>query len=138
MRLSLLSVTALVGCVVGCNHSPEGGTTPTSNAGFKLSLPISAATKDVKQGETATFDGSVDRDSGFQKDVHLKVAGPDKLPVKLNKDTIKASEDTKFNITISPTKDTPLGEHIIKVTGTPDGGGSPTTGEFRVKVIDNK
>jgi hypothetical protein len=140
MRLSLLSVVALTGCVVGCNKSPEGGTTPNApHTGFKLSLPLSATTKDVKQGDTATFDASIDRDSEFKKDVKLSATAVDsKVSVKLSKDAIKASDDTKFTITVTPAKDAPLGETVIRVTGTPDNGGNPTTGEFKVKVIENK
>ena len=48
--------------------------------------------------------------------------------------TIKASDgDTKFAITVTPAKDAPVGDHEIKVTGTPDGGSS-TTGSFKIKV----
>lgn len=134
MRLLTLPVVALVGLVVGCNKSPEGGT-PGTNASFKLSLPTDLAmAKPIKQDTSESFDCSVDRGSDFKKDVKLKVEGPAKLDVKLSKDTVKASDgDTKFNIIVKADKDAPVGDHVIKVTGTPDGG-SPTTGEFKVKV----
>jgi hypothetical protein len=142
MRLSFLSVVAMAGCVVGCNKSPEGGTNPNSpnpQAGFKISSPVSALTSDIKQGDSSTYNESLDRDSDFKRDVHLSAAATDKgLSVKLNKDTIKASDDTKFTVQVTAAKDAALGEHVIKVTGTPDGGGNPTTGEFKVKVIENK
>ena len=136
MRAWLLSAAALV-AFVGCNKSPEGGT-PNTKSSFKLSLPTSTPMKDIKQGDTATLDASIDRGSEFKKDVKLSVAKPDKIEVKLNKDMVKASEDTKFTITVAPAKDAALGEHTIKITGTPDGGGEPTSGEFKVKVIENK
>jgi hypothetical protein len=132
MRLWILPFAALIGFTVGCNKSPEGGTAGTA-ASFKLSLP--ATTKDVKQGTSETYEGSIDRGSEFKKDVKLKVDAPDKVEVKLTKDTIKASEtDTKFSITVTPAKDAPAAEHTIKITGTPDGGGSATVGEFKIKV----
>ncbi|MBN9121723.1 MAG: hypothetical protein J0I06_21720 [Planctomycetes bacterium] len=142
MRLWTLSLAALVGCALGCNKSPEGGTSPDkpagSGSGFKISLPPSAETttiKTVKQGTSETFSGSIDRGSDFKKDVHLKVEAPAHVEVKLNKDTVKASDaDTKFSITVTPDKEAPVGEHTIKVSGTPDGGGSSTSGEFKVKV----
>jgi uncharacterized membrane protein len=137
MRLPLLSVTVLVAGVVGCNTSPEGGTRGTKST-FKLSLPLSTPMKDIKQGDTSTFDASVERGSEFKQDVHLTVTKPEKVDVKLSKTTVKASEDTKFTITVSPAKDAPLGEHSIKITGTPDGGGEATTGEFKIKVIEHK
>jgi len=135
MRLLILPVAALVGLVVGCNKSPEGGT-PGSNASFQLSLPTSelAFAKPIKQGTSEMFEGSVVRASEFKKDVKIKVDGPDKLKVKVSPDSVKASDgSTKFNVTVEADKDTPVGEHTIKVTGTPDGG-SATTGEFKVKV----
>lgn len=135
MRLLLLPVAALVGLVVGCNKSPEGGT-PGTAASFKLSLPTSelAFAKPIKQDTSEMFDCSIDRGSDFKKDVKLKVEGPAKLDVKLSKDTIKASDgDTKFNVIVKADKDAPVGEHSIKVTGTPDGG-SATSQEFKVKV----
>lgn len=135
MRLMTLSLAALAGFVVGCNKGPEGGT-PNSKANFTLGLP-GPASQDVKQGDTRTLDGSIDRGSEFKKDVTLKVEGPSKVDVKLEKDTIKASDgDTKFKLTVSPAKDAPLGEHAVKVTATPSGGGDAVTKEFKVKVID--
>jgi len=135
MRFMTLSLAALAGFLVGCNKSPEGGT-PGSNATFKLSLP-GPASQDVKQGDTRSLDASITRGSEFKKDVTLKVDAPPKVEVKLSKDSIKASDgDTKFSITVTPAKDAPLGEHAVKVTGTPVGGGDATTQEFKVKVID--
>jgi len=137
MRLWILPLAALIGFTLGCNKSPEGGT-PHTKSSFKLSLPTSTPVKDIKQGDTSTFDASVDRGSEFKKDVKLSVTHPDKIDVKLSKDVIKASEDTKFTITVTPAQDAALGEHVIKVTGTPEGGGDASTGEFKIKVIERK
>ncbi len=135
MRVWYITATALLAFGVGCNKSPEGGT-PGTNASFKLSLPTS---KDIKQGDTESFDASIDRGSELKKDVDLKAEAPAKLDVKLNKSSIKAGDgDTKFSITVTPAKDAPLGDHEIKVTGTPAGGGAATTGSFKVKVTENK
>lgn len=134
MRFLTIPVVALAGFLVGCNKTPEGGT-PGGNASFKLSLPTDLAmAKPIKQGTSEIFEGSVERGSEFKKDVKIKVDGPDKLKVKVSPDAIKASDgSTKFNITVEADKDAPVGDHVIKVTGTPDGG-SPTSGEFKVKV----
>ena len=136
MRLSYLATVALVGFAFGCNKSPEGGT-PNTNASFKLSLPTG---KDVKQGNTESYDASVERGSDFKKDVKLSVSGkPEKVTVKLSKDSIKAGDgDTKFTITVTPDKDAPIGKHDIKITGTPDGGGAATSQSFSVTVTENK
>ncbi|MBP3955982.1 hypothetical protein J8F10_11870 [Gemmata sp. G18] len=140
MRVWHIATAALVAFSFGCNKSPEGGT-PGTSASFKISLPSGTSTlpKDVKQGNTEVYDGSIDRGSDFKKDVKLSVASkPDKIDVKLNKDSIKAGEgDTKFTITVVAAKDAAIGEHEIKITGTPDGG-SPTSGTFKIKVIENK
>ncbi len=135
MRVWLLPTVALVGFALGCNTSPEGGT-PNTKSSFKLSLP--AVTKDIKQGTSETYDASISRGSELHKDVKLTVTKPEKIDVKLSKDTIKASEDTKFTITVTAAKDAALGEHTIKVTGTPEGGGESATGEFKVKVLENR
>lgn len=136
MRVWYIAAAAVVAFGMGCNKSPEGGT-PNTNAVFKLSLPTA---KDVKQGATEIFDASIERGSDFKKDVKLSVEGkPEKVSVKLSKDTIKAGDgDTKFTITVSPEKDAALGDHIIKIVGTPDGGGAPTSQTFTVKVIEAK
>lgn len=136
MRVWHIAAVAVVAFGLGCNKSPEGGT-PGTNATFKLSLPTS---KDVKQGATEIFDASVERGSDFKKDVKLSVAGkPDKVTVKLSKDAIKAGDgDTKFTITVSPDKDAPIGDHEITISGAPDGGGTPTSQKFTVKVTENK
>jgi uncharacterized membrane protein len=132
MRLWSITIAALVGFAAGCNKSPEGGT-PNTSSSFKIALP--PMEKDIKQGDRATLDGSIDRGSEFKKDVKLKVEAPPKVDVTLSKDTIKASEgDTKFTLTVAPAKDAPVGEHIVKVTGTPSEGAA-TVGEFKVKVV---
>jgi len=138
MRIWNISAVALMACALGCNKSEPGGT-PGTDATFKITLP-GPASQDIKQGDTRTFDGSVDRGSGFKKDVALSVSGhPDKVTVKLMKDSIKASEtDTKFTLTVTPDKDAAIGEHEIKITGKPDGGGTPTTGTFKIKVEGSK
>ncbi len=139
MRPWILPIAAVVGFAVGCNKSPEGGTSPNapagSNATFKVSLPTDvAAIHTIKQGTSESYDGSIDRGSDFKKDVKLKVDAPAKVDVKLSKDTIKASDgDTKFTLIVTPAKDAPIGDHVVKVTGTPESG-SATTGEFKIKV----
>ncbi len=137
MRLWILPIVALTSFTLGCNKSPEGGT-PGTHATVKVSLP-GPASQDVKQGDTRTLDASLDRGSDFKKDVTLKVEAPPKVEVKLSKDTVKASEgDTKFTLSVTVAKDAPIGDQLVKVTATPVGGGTPTTGEFKVNVIAAK
>jgi len=135
MRLWILPIAAICAFSLGCNKTPEGGT-PQTKASFKLSLPTSAMTtaKEIKQGTSETYEASLDRGSEFKKDVKLTVEAPKQLDIKLTKQEVKASDsDTKFSITVTAAKDAPIGEHTIKITGTP-AEGSPTAGEFKVKV----
>ena len=135
MRSCYLTAAAVVAFCIGCNKSPEGGT-PNTDASFKISLP--AVSQDVKKGDTRTVDGTVERGSAFKKDVKLKVESMEKkLDVSLSKETVKAEEkDGKFGIVLKPADDAPLGEYEVKVTATPDGGGTATSQTFKVKVTD--
>jgi hypothetical protein len=134
MRLWIAPLAALLVLQAGCNKSPEGGT-PGSTASFKIKAPDMATT--IKQDNKETVKLSIDRGSDFKKDVKLSVTAPDKVKAELSKDVIKAGDTTDFTVTVSPAKDAPLGDHKVKVTGTPDGGGTPTSVEFTVKVDKN-
>jgi hypothetical protein len=134
-KLLLLIPAAMISFLVGCNMSQDGGVPSTANS-FKLITP--AITKDIKQGTAETTEASIDRGSDFKQDVHLTVTKPDKVDVKLNKETIKASEDGKFTMTVTAEKGAPLGEQTVKITAKPEGGGAATVGEFKIKVTENK
>jgi len=133
MRKLILPMVAVIAFQVGCNKSPEGGT-PGSKDSFKIKAPDMATT--IKQDNKETVKLSLDRGSDFKKDVKLTVDSPDKIKTELSKTTIKAGDDANFTITVSPAKDAPLGDHKVKVTGTPDGGAA-TSVEFTVKVEKN-
>ena len=137
MRLWILPLAALVGFTIGCNKSPEGGTAGT-NSSFTITAPTVPTT--IKQDNKETVKLSLSRGSEFKKDVKLSVAPVDKLKLDLNKTEIKASDATpaEFTITISPAKDAPVADYKVKVTGTPEGGGTATSVEFTVKVAENK
>jgi uncharacterized membrane protein len=127
--LSLAAMAALT--ITGCQQSSEGGT-PGTKANFKIEGPVTGET--IKQGEQDTIDLSINRGSDFKKDVKLTVDKPEKIKVDLSKSMVKASEDEKFTMTVSVDKDAPIGDHVIKVTGTPEGGGSPTHLDVKIKV----
>ena len=50
---------------------------------------------------------------------------------------IKSSDPEDFTLTVSVDKDAPLGDQVIKVTGTPEGGGAATTVDVKVNVEKN-
>jgi len=129
--LSLAALSAVL--VTGCNQSPEGGT-PGTAASFKINGPTMGGPT-IKQNEKETVKLSLERKSDFKKDVKLAVTPPDsKIKAELNKDVVKASEETDFVLTITVDKDAPIGDHVVKVTGTPEGGGAATTLDVKVKV----
>jgi hypothetical protein len=47
---------------------------------------------------------------------------------------VKKDEDTDFTMNVIVDKDAPIGDHVIKVTGTPEGGGSATHLDVKIKV----
>lgn len=130
--LSLAALSAIF--VAGCNQSPEGGT-PGSKNSFKINGPT--MTTHIKQNNKESMKLSLDRKSDFKKDVKLTVAPPAGLKAELNKDMIKASDPEDFTLTISADKDAPLGDQVVKVTGTPEGGGAATTVDVKVNVEKN-
>jgi hypothetical protein len=135
MRNWLSVAAAAAVMAVGCNKSPEGGTTPGSPDGFKIVAPTMSTS--IKQGNKETVKLSIDRKDGFKRDVKLKVDAPDKIAATLNRTEIKASEPTEFTLDVAPAKDAPLGDHVIKVTGTPEGGGNPTSVDVKINVDKN-
>jgi uncharacterized membrane protein len=132
MWLSLAAMSAVF--VVGCNKSPEGGSPGTANT-FKIIGPT--MTTHIKQNEKEAVKLNLDRKSDFKKDVKLSVDKPKGLTAELNKDVVKANEGSDFSVTIGVDKDAALGDHVVKVTGTPEGGGAPTTVDVKVNVEKN-
>jgi uncharacterized membrane protein len=131
MRI-LLSLTALTAiAIAGCQQSSEGGT-PGSKANFKIEGPLTSET--IKQGNQDTLKLSINRGSEFKKDVRLKAEAPDKIKAELSKSMVKSSEETDFTMTVSVDKEASIGDHVIKVIGTPEGGGSPTSLDVKIKV----
>jgi hypothetical protein len=130
MFLSLAAVSALM--FTGCTEGTEGGT-PGSKSSFQIVGPATGGPT-IKQNEKETVKLSLDRKSDFKKDVRLKVDAPAKIKAELNKDVIKASEETDFILTITAEQDAPIGDHVVKVTGTPAEGGAPSHYDLKVKV----
>jgi len=129
-----LSLTALaVLGVVGCNHSPEGGTPGTSST-FTISAPSMSTS--IKQDNKESLKLTLNRGSDFKKGVKLTVNAPDKIKAELNKDTIAPSDSGDVVLNVTAAKDAPLGDQVIRVTGTPDGG-SATTVDVKIKIEKN-
>jgi len=127
--LSLAALSALV--FTGCNQSPEGGT-PNSKSSFTIIGPTT--TTHIKQNEKETVKLNLNRGSDFKKDVKLTATAPTGLKAELNKDVVKASEESGFNMLVTVDKEAALGDHVIKVTGTPEGGGAATSVDVKINV----
>jgi uncharacterized membrane protein len=127
--LSLAALTAIA--ITGCQQSSEGGT-PGTKSNFKIEGPMTSET--IQQGSQDTLKLSLNRGSDFKKNVALKAETPDKIKAELSKSMVKADETTDFTMTVSVDKEAPIGDHVVKVTGTPEGGGSPTSLDVKIKV----
>ena len=112
-------------------QSSEGGT-PGTKANFKIEGPLTSET--IKQGNQDTIKLSLNRGSDFKKDVKISVDAPAKIKADLSKSMVKASEETDFTMTVAVDKEAAIGDHVIKVTGTPEGGGAATHLDVKVKV----
>jgi|SRR5262245_12877957 len=134
MRNWLCAAAAAAVMAVGCNKSPEGSS-PNSPGSFTISGPDFSTT--IKQGDKQTINLTLNRKSGFSKDVKLKVDPPQKIKAELNKSEIKGTDPTEFTLTVAPDKDADLGEQHIKVTGTAEGGGNPVSVDVKIKVEKN-
>jgi len=127
--LAAAAVFAVAGGV-GCNKSPQGGVAGTSNS-FKVSAPTIPVS--LKQGDKQTVTVTVDRDSGFQQAVKLDAEAPKGLKAEFDRKSVKASDAKDVSLSITADKDAALGDHIIKVTATPDTG-SATTVDVKVTI----
>jgi uncharacterized membrane protein len=123
--------------LVGCNNSPPGGSgnTKTSATGrsstFKIEAPATHTT--LKQGETRDVELTMDRGKDFHEDVDLKFDAPTGLTVDPPMKDVKAGDDKKVVVKVTAAKDAPVGDHEIKVTGTPKSGNA-TSVSFKIKV----
>jgi len=131
-NLLVLASVAALSIVSGtaCNKSPEGGVAGTSNS-FKVvapALPIS-----LKQGDKQTVTVTLDRESGFQQTVKLDAQAPKGLKVDFDQKSVKASDSKDVSLSVTADKDAALGDHIVKVTATPESG-SATTVDIKVTI----
>jgi uncharacterized membrane protein len=129
-KFLLIAAPIAVLSFLGCNTSPEGGS-PGTNRTFSLKAPTLSTT--IKQGDTQTVTLTVDRDSDFKQTIKLQVTEPKGIHADLNKTQVTAADPKDTSLTIKVDKDAPLGDHVIKVTGTPETG-SATSVDVKVTV----
>ena len=98
---------------------------------FKLKGPLLSPS--VEQGKKEVVNLSVDKDNNFKQAVKLDIVAPKGLKVDASSKSVAAGDKGEVQLTIEADKDAPLGEHTVKITGTPDTG-SATTLDMKVKV----
>ena len=131
---SYLSLSAIAAfAFMGCNHSPEGGT-PGTTSNFTIEAPTLATT--IKQDNKESIKLTLKRGSDFKKSVKLTTTGMDKIKVDFSKDPVAPSDPSDVMMNVTVAKDAPLGEQVIHVTGTPEGG-TATSVDVKIKVEKN-
>jgi uncharacterized membrane protein len=90
----------------------------------------------IKQDNKESVKLTLNRGTDFKKGVKLSVSAPDKIKADLSKDAVAPSDSGEVVLNISAAKDAPLGDQVIRVTGTPEGG-TATTVDVKVKVEKN-
>lgn len=134
MRIYLTLAALAASVFVGCNHSPEGGSPGTAST-FTLSAPTLSTT--IKQDNKESVKLTVGRGSDFKKAISFDVKAPDKIKAELSKTTLAPSDPGELMLNITVAKDAPLGDQTIHVTGTPEGGGTATAVDVKIKVEKN-
>ncbi len=133
MRYGLSLAAFAAALVVGCNKSPEGGAPGTPNT-FTITGPSATVPTTIKQDNTESVKLTLNRGKDFKQHVKLAVVPKgDKVKGELNKTDVSPADPGEVVLKISVPKDTPLGEQILTVTGTPEGG-TATSVDVKVKV----
>jgi hypothetical protein len=122
----LMATVALAGCT---KSSEEGGR--AGNDTFRIAVPALAT--DIKQGELQTAQLTLERGAGFQQRLKLEVKAPAGIQVEPSSATIEPGDKGEVQLKITAAKDAAIGEHKIKVKGTPNKG-EPTETEFKITV----
>jgi uncharacterized membrane protein len=126
-------VTVGLVALVGCNASNPGGSGSgvAKKATFKIDAPLTHTT--LKQGDTKEVKLTLDRGKDFHEDVDLKFEAPTGLTVDPSSHTVKSGDDKDVTVKVTAAKDAPVGDHVIKVTGTPKSGSTATV-DVTIKV----
>lgn len=138
MRLRNIVPTGVVAAALliatGCNNSSPGGNTATNDS-FKLKAPTMATT--LKQGDRETVTLTLDRGAEFKQNVKLDAQAPKGLKVDLANTTVNSKDKADVAVTVEADKTAALGDHVVKITGTPETGVA-TSVDIKVKVEEKK
>lgn len=137
MRFQRLLPTGLVAValmVAGCNNSPTGGHAATDDS-FKLKAPAMSTV--LKQGDRETVTVTLDRGAAFKQNVKMEAQGTKGLKVSLANTRVNNDDKAEVAVTVEADAAAPLGDHVVKIIGTPDTGAA-TSVDFKVKVQERK
>jgi uncharacterized membrane protein len=127
-----LLILALFG-LSACSKSERGGG-PDRASSFTIDGPLMSTS--IKQGESDTVRLKIDRGKDFKETVKLKTEAPTGIQATVSESAVKANEKGDVNLRLAVAKDVKPGEHVIRVTGTPETG-KGTTLDVKVKVTEN-
>jgi len=134
MRYGFTLVAAAAILIVGRNNTSPSVNSPGAPASgdnkFSFSVPKS---EDIKQGEKKAVKIDLNRGKDFKEAVKFKVEAPAGLKASLSKETIAAGDPAEATVMVEVDKDAAVGEHVVKVTATPEKAAA-TTQEFKVDV----
>ena len=142
--ISGMAAAALAIAPMACNESPKGGAvtsnreSTTTKETFTIKAPSGHTT--IKQGESKIIDVSLDRSSNFKQDVKLEAMSAETgkgVTIDPTSKSVAASDTAKISMTVKAEKDAAIGDHIIKITGTP-ASGAPTTVDVTIRVEEVK
>jgi hypothetical protein len=134
-------LAAAVATFVGCKNETggPGKTNPTTNpvesvTGKKdtFDLVKHLTSTSLKQGEKKDFEIDIKRHD-FHRNVKLSFQPEDGIKADF-KETVLKDPDTSVKGFIEAKEDAPVGEHILKVTATPEGGGDTVTVDYKIEV----
>jgi uncharacterized membrane protein len=107
----------------GCTQSPPGAGAPEA-AHFRISnVPPGAIV--IRQGETKAVHLKLERGQGFNAAVTLKAEHPDGIEIVFSDSALASTDRSEFYVKISVGNNAAPGDHMIRVTATPDAG-APT------------
>jgi hypothetical protein len=126
----------------GPGPTPRPGIPPadteTDDADETFTVEVPATAPNVRQGESETFDLSIDRGEDFDQAVTLSFRSlPAGITIEPAAPTIAGDEDT-VAITVKAAASVELGEHTFEVVGTPQTGTPTPPQDVTVEVVEKE
>ncbi len=131
MRYLTLASGLLVVLAVGCNRSTPGGNTAQSKTQFTMRGPTLATSIAPDDPETVKI--TLDRGKEFKENIQFTAQAPKHIAADLSAMKLTPSDKGELELKLVAHEEAAVGEHVIKITATPDTG-TATTLDVKVKV----